>query len=80
MAVKTLTIDLDAYRLLAADKRAGESFSKVIKRRMREAKTADDLLRDLDRALVAEDTLDALDKVVESRSESLADSPVLESR
>ncbi|MFP4055584.1 MAG: antitoxin VapB family protein [Candidatus Brocadiia bacterium] len=78
MAVKTITIDLEAYRLLAADKRAGESFSKVIKRRFRPVRTARALLADLDRLALAEDTLDRVDELIRARAEHVADSPILD--
>jgi predicted CopG family antitoxin len=71
MAVKTITIDMDAYRILDAEKRSGESFSKVIKRKLGDAPTAADLLRHLDRVLFEESTLDRLDEVVRARKDSL---------
>ena len=78
MAVKTITIDLEAYRLLAADKRESESFSKVIKRRLRPVRTARALLADLDRLVLAEDTLDHVDEVVRARTDHMADSPIVD--
>ena len=72
MAVKTITIDMDAYSLLDAEKRTGESFSKVIKRKLSEAPAASDLLRHLDRIRISDETLDRLEDIVRQR----ADSPV----
>lgn len=68
MAVKTITIDMAAYEILEAEKRDGESFSKVIKRKLGHSHTATDLLRNLDRVALEESTLDALDDVVHARS------------
>jgi predicted CopG family antitoxin len=78
MAVKTITIDMEAYELLAADKREGESFSKVIKRRLKPEKTAKALLEHLHECMLAEDTLDRIEEVYQSRSNYLAESPRLD--
>ena len=78
MAVKTITIDLEAYRLLAAEKREGESFSKVIKRRLGPARTARALLDDLDRLALDEGTLDRVEELVRARADDVADSPVVD--
>lgn len=75
MAVKTITIDLAAYRLLAGQKQGTESFSRVIKRRLQPSKTAADLLADLDRVSLAPATLDQLERIVEQRRKSPAQSP-----
>lgn len=69
MAVKTITIDMQAYELLDAEKRSGESFSKVIKRKLGGAPTADDLVRHLDRVALSEDALDRLEEVVRARAD-----------
>jgi predicted CopG family antitoxin len=44
MAVKTITIDLEAYDALARRKREGQSFSDVIKAHFRGSGTGRDLL------------------------------------
>ena len=68
MAVKTITIDLESYELLAARKRPGESFSRVIKRTLRDERyTASHLLEHLDEVLLAEDTVTAIEAVVKER-------------
>lgn len=68
MAVKTITIDIDAYGLLAREKREGESFSKVIKRKFRGGRTAEDLLKNLDLVLLEEATLNRMEKIVSKRA------------
>ena len=67
VAVKTITIDMEAYDILAHQKRQGESFSQVIKRRLRPARTAARLLTHLSEITLAEDTLDHTDKLISER-------------
>lgn len=67
MAFKTITIDLDAYERLSRLK-DGDSFSQVIKRYLPAAgSTAGDLLAALDDTAVSEQTVEAIDSVVEER-------------
>ncbi len=75
MAVKTITIDMMAYRLLASQKQGDESFSRMIKRRLRPSRTAAELLADLGRVALDPKTLDHLDDVVKHRRQSPAASP-----
>lgn len=78
MAVKTITIDMPAYELLSAEKRGDESFSKVIKRRLRPAHTARSLLEALPHCLLSDEALDHTETVVRRRADSPALSPPLE--
>ncbi len=72
MAVKTITIDMEAYGLLAAEKRGDESFSRVIKRRLRPAATARALLEMSGRWMMSDDALDRVEDIVSDRSLSPA--------
>ena len=76
MAVKTITIDMDAYELLAAAKRTEESFSRVIKRHFRRT-TARDLLGRLDDIALSENSLQKVEEQVRTRRDSPAASPSL---
>jgi predicted CopG family antitoxin len=68
MAVKTITIDMDAYERLAARKRNGESFSEVIKSlTAASARTASALLADASAMRLDESTLERLDAIVRER-------------
>ena len=81
MAVKTITIDMEAYELLSAEKQGNESFSKVIKRTLSSRKrTASALLAGIDSFLLEEDTLERVDEIVRSRGDSVLSSPVLDPR
>jgi predicted CopG family antitoxin len=67
MAVKTITIDMEAYTLLARRKQEGQSFSDVIKThfgRMPTAAAFRLLVRDV---RLSDQTLDSLDRQVRSR-------------
>ena len=79
MAVKTITIDMEAYEILVQAKRGKESFSQVIKNTLsRKRKTAGNLLDNLDGLLLDDATLDAVEALTESREDSLTESPRLE--
>src|SRR3989442_8760665 len=75
MAVKTITIDLEAYEILARHKRAGQSFSQVIKQRLGGRMTGRDLAQAGARARISERTLDAIDIQIRFRHTSLARAP-----
>lgn len=66
MATKTISVDIEAYRLLSLARTSpNESFSKVIKRAMwsRRAKTCGDLLKVLaNKPATPEDVISRLDE------------------
>jgi predicted CopG family antitoxin len=69
MAVKTITIDMEAYDLLVSRKRPGESFSKVIKRTLRaKTCTAGEFLDSLDTVQLDDETLDLVDRRIRDRN------------
>lgn len=71
MAVKTITIDIEAYERLSRRKGGGKSFSQVIKEHFpQEGATAGELLEALDRTAIADETLDAVERVIAERQGS----------
>lgn len=72
MAVKTITIDMEAYDLLSRHKAKGLSFSQVIKKHFGPQPTAG-RFRDLVRSVrLSEATLDAVDQQVAARQDEPA--------
>ena len=72
MAVKTITIDMEAYNLLARQKQAGQSFSQVIKAHFGSQPTAA-RFRALARGLrIGDDALHAMESQVRARAKSQA--------
>ena len=72
MAVRTITIDLEAYEILSRHKGPGAPFSDVIKQRLGKGLTARDLGVVIERARVGEDALSAIDAVIRARRRSPA--------
>jgi len=77
MAVKTITIDLEAYDALARLKKPGQSFSQVIKTHFGPRKTAGSFRRALRETAVSASTIDAVEAVVKTRRASAARIPAL---
>ena len=77
MAVKTITIDREAYEALASRKRPGQSFSEVIKERFHRRGTGRDLAEAIASNPLALATIDAIDAVVRTRRRHPARAPKL---
>ena len=77
MAVKTITIDLEAYDTLARHKMPGQSFSQVIKAHFGPKKTVAAFRKALGDTKVSDRTLAAADEVVRLRRKSPARVPTL---
>jgi predicted CopG family antitoxin len=67
MAVKTITIDLAAYEILARHKGPDQSFSDVIKERLGKRFTGKDLRTIVARARVSDHVLDGIDARIRAR-------------
>jgi len=72
MAVKTITIDMEAYGLLSRHKLEGQSFSQVIKAHFGPQPTAGRFLARLRASRLSAETLDAVERQVQARKLSPA--------
>ena len=78
MAVKTITIDMEAYEILLKAKKGKESFSQVIKKTLaNKRKIARNLLENLDAVILADETLDAVDGLIQDRKNFLTNSTII---
>jgi predicted CopG family antitoxin len=68
MAVKTITIDMEAYEALRRHKREGQSFSDVIKEHFGGKTTGRVLGRVVAALQVDEATLDEVERLIEARA------------
>ena len=67
MAVKTITIDMEAYELLSRHKLGGLSFSEVIKQHFGPQPTAARFRELVRSARLSEGTLDVVDELIAAR-------------
>ena len=67
MSVKTITIDMEAYGILARRKRAGQSFSQVIKAHFGPQPTAGRFRELVKTVRLSEGTLDAIEQQIRDR-------------
>jgi predicted CopG family antitoxin len=72
MAVKTITLDLEAYELLRRHKRGRQSFSQVVKEHFGPRRTIDEFRKALHEVTLSDETLDAIDRQIEERQNDLA--------
>ena len=77
MAVKTITIDLEAYELLRRRKSGGESFSRVIKEHFGAPRKGRDLLVAIEGLALDGKTLEAIDELIARRGDDSAEGPAL---
>jgi len=77
MVVRTITVDLEAYDLLARRKRPGMSFSQVIKLHFAPRRTARDFLATAKAGPLGPKTLDAVEELIRGRSAPFARAPKL---
>ena len=72
MAVKTITIDMEAYTLLSRYKEGGQSFSQVIKHHFGPQPTAGRFVSLVRSIHMSEAAIDAMDRQVRNRRKDLA--------
>ena len=65
--VRTITIDMEAYTLLASHKQPGQSFSQVIKARFGPSPTAGRFLARLRTVKVSAGAIEAMEQQVQAR-------------
>ena len=70
---------MEAYTILSKLKKDKESFSQVIKKTLgEESKTAENLLQNLDKILLSDETLDNIKNIIKEREHFLPNSPVID--
>jgi predicted CopG family antitoxin len=72
MSTKTIEVDDETYEALCQQKAPDQSISELIKARFARRFTAADFLRAAAEARISDETLDAVDELIRTRSESPA--------